>query len=70
MSESRNKPFEGMSRDELDGYARDWGIEDADSLDDDQLRKRLRDQEGTTGTAPESSLPVEERGDPGEGPTS
>lgn len=63
------KPFDTTSRQELDGYARDFGIDGADAMSDTELRKRLRDAEATTGTAPESDLPTTPSGDPGRGPS-
>lgn len=62
------KKFDDVPREELEGYARDFGIENTSSMSDTELRKRLRDIGGNTGTAPESDAPVEERGDPGRGP--
>ena len=64
-SDRDTKPFDTASREELEGYARDFGIADVAAMSDTELRKRLRDVEGTTGTAPESDLDVEVRGDPG-----
>ena len=63
-----NKPFDAIPREELDGYAKDFGIPDAESMSDTELRKRLTDVDATTGTAPEGPGPVEHRGDPGRGP--
>ncbi|MDP9403732.1 MAG: hypothetical protein M3P85_10470 [Actinomycetota bacterium] len=62
------KSFDSVPREELEGYARDFGIRDADSMSDTELRKRLRDVQATTGVAPESDLPVVPKGDPGRGP--
>ena len=66
--EQNTKMFDDVRREELERYARNFGIADIDAMSDTQLRKRLRDMEGTTGTAPESDLPVEHKGDPGRGP--
>jgi hypothetical protein len=63
-----NKPFDALPREELDGYAEDFGIEGAESMSDTELRKRLTDVDANTGVAPEGSGPVERRGDPGRGP--
>ena len=68
MSNRRDKPFDDMDRSELENYARNWSLAGAESMSDDELRKRLRDAQGTTGVAPESSLPLEHKGDPGRGP--
>ncbi|HEX2038506.1 MAG TPA: hypothetical protein VHF47_02115 [Acidimicrobiales bacterium] len=65
---SYDRQFDSMPREELEGYARDWGIQGADGMSDTELRKRIKDAQGTTGTAPESDAPVEHRGDPGPGP--
>jgi len=62
------KPFDSMPREELEGYARDWGLSDWESMSDTELRKRLTDAQGNTGTAAEGEGPVVERGDPGRGP--
>jgi hypothetical protein len=62
------KMFDSMPRDELEGYAKDFGIASTASMSDTELRKRLKDVKGNTGTAPESKSPVEHRGDPGRGP--
>jgi hypothetical protein len=62
------KTFDDVPRDELEGYARDFGIANADAMSDTELRKRLRDAPGNTGTAPESDQPVVAKGDPGRGP--
>ena len=64
-----DKRFDSMPRGELEGYARDWGITDAGAMSDTELRKRIKDAVGTTGTAPESDAPLEHRGDPGRGPS-
>ena len=63
-----DKPFDDMGRDELEGYARDFGIAGTEPMSDTELRKRLRDVKPTTGTAPESDLPLMTKGDPGRGP--
>lgn len=69
VSHAQNtKTFDDVQRDELEGYARNFGIDDIDTMSDTELRKRLRDVQGTTGTAPESDLAVEPKGDPGRGP--
>jgi hypothetical protein len=62
------KTFDTTPRDELDGYARDFGIAGHETMSDTELRKRLRDVQGATGTAHESDLPHEVKGDPGRGP--
>jgi hypothetical protein len=62
------KTFDTTPRDELEGYARDFGIRDTESMSDTELRKRLRDVQANTGTAPESDGPVVHKGDPGRGP--
>jgi hypothetical protein len=56
------RDFEALPDDELKRYAQDWGVEDRESLSRDDLVKALRSRQGTTGTAPESGLPVERRG--------
>ena len=66
--EHNTKMFDDVERDELEGYARNFGLAGIDALSDTELRKRLRDVQGTTGTAPESDLPIEHKGDPGRGP--
>jgi hypothetical protein len=66
--DSTRKTFDTTPRDELEGYARDFGIEGAEGMSDTELRKRLRDVDGNTGTAPESDLPTVHKGDPGRGP--
>ena len=70
MQTDRTKTFDDVPRDELEGYARDFGVAGFEAMSDSELRKRLRDVDGNTGTAPESELPVEHRGDPGRGPRS
>ena len=55
--ERDTKIFDDTPREELEGYARDFGISGAESMSDTELRKRLRDVEGNTGTAGESDLP-------------
>jgi len=45
---SLEKSFESASREELEGYGRNWGIADTDAMSDTELRKRLRSAEGTT----------------------
>ena len=62
------KKFDDVPREELEGYARDFGIADTDSMSDTELRKRIRDVQPTTGTAHESDLPKTTKGDPGRGP--
>ncbi len=62
------KPFDTTPREELEGYARDFALGDTSEMSDTELRKRLRDVPGNTGTAPESDQPVERKGDPGRGP--
>ena len=62
------KTFDTTPRDELEGYARDFGIPDTDTMSDTELRKRLRDVQPMTGTASESELPTVKKGDPGRGP--
>jgi hypothetical protein len=64
-----NKPFDALPREELEGYAKDFGIGDTSSMSDTELRKRLTDVDPNTGVAPEGSGPVEHRGDPGRGPS-
>lgn len=54
--------FTDMPDDELRRYAEDWGIERRDEISRDDLVKALRSREGTTGTAPESTEPLVERG--------
>ena len=66
--EHNTKTFDDVQRGELEAYARNFGLRDIDSMSDTELRKRLRDVQGTTGTAPESDLPIEHKGDPGRGP--
>jgi len=66
--ERDTKVFDDVPRDELEGYARDFGIAGTESMSDTELRKRLRDAEGNTGTASESDLPTVQKGDPGRGP--
>lgn len=66
--ERRTKTFDTTPRDELEGYARDFGIAGTETMSDSELRKRLRDVDANTGTAAESDLPVVEKGDPGRGP--
>jgi hypothetical protein len=66
--ETLTKPFETEPREELEGYARDFGLTGVDAMSDTELRKRLREVQTTTGTAPEADGPVEHRGDPGRGP--
>jgi len=67
-NDARTKPFDTTPREELEGYARDFGLADTDSMSDTELRKRLRDVQAHTGTASESDLPTVEEGDPGRGP--
>lgn len=55
-------PFRNMSDEELQQYAKDWGIEGRKEISRDDLIKALNSRQGTTGTAPESSLPLEHRG--------
>src|SRR3954451_15567725 len=62
------KIFDTTPRDELEGYARDFGIANAETMSDTELRKRLRDVQPTTGTAPESDLPTVVRVVPGRAP--
>lgn len=62
------KKFERTPREELEGYARDFGIAGHERMSDTELRKRLREVDGTSGTAPESDLPRVVKGDPGRGP--
>jgi hypothetical protein len=62
------KTFDDVPREELEGYARDFGVGDAESMSDTELRKRLRDVRPNTGVAAEADGPVERRGDPGRGP--
>jgi len=66
--DARTKPFDRVPRAELEGYAKDFGIAGTEGMSDTELRKRLHDVRGNTGTAPESDLPLERRGDPGRGP--
>lgn len=63
-----DKRSDSMPGSEMEGYARDWGIADAGAMSDTELRKWIKDAAGTTGTAQESGLPLEQRGDPGPGP--
>ncbi len=62
------KLVDTVPREELDGYAPDFGIGGAESRSGAELRKRLRDVQPTTGTAPESDEPTVSKGDPGPGP--
>jgi len=62
------KPFDSLPREELEGYAKDFGITGTESMSDTELRKRLTDVDPNTGTAPEGAGPVERKGDPGRGP--
>jgi hypothetical protein len=64
----RTKPFDDMDREELEQYARNWSIGGTDEMSDTELRKRLRDADGTTGTSAEADGPIEHPGDPGRGP--
>lgn len=66
--ERDSKPFDSTPREELEGYARDFGLSDASTMSDTELRKRLRDVEATTGTSSEAGGSVAEKGDPGHGP--
>ena len=66
--ERDTKRFDDTPREELEGYARDFGIDGTETMSDTELRKRLRDVEGSTGTAKESDLPTVQKGDPGRGP--
>jgi len=68
IHERNHKKFDSAARDELEAYARTFGIAGTDAMSDTELRKRLRDVQGTTGTAPESDLSLDVRGDPGRGP--
>lgn len=58
------KLFDTVPREEPDGYVRDFGIGGAQSMSDAELRKRLRDVQPTTGTAPESDEPTVSKGNP------
>jgi hypothetical protein len=62
------KQFDAMGRDELELYAKNWSIEGTNAMSDTELRKRLRDADGTTGVAAEADGPVVRKGDPGRGP--
>ena len=54
--------FTDMPDDELRRYAEDWGIERRDEITRDDLIKALRSREGSTGTAPESTEPLQHKG--------
>lgn len=58
-----DRQWDVMSDDELQSYARSWGIERREELSRDELVKALKSRVGTTGTAKESSLPTERKGE-------